>query len=308
MARLGAPCLGAGFFLIAWVPSAFAAEPAPTVQQPLSGAIAVEPGATCLEQERVEAQVEAWLARDRVASDVRIQVQGDAHDPRVAVFRILRAGRAHERRFDRLPEACEDATAVVGLAIALAIDASALGGVFAPPAPRERLRSLAAVEATAGLEVLPGASLGATGGVEIGVFDWLGARLEVTSQVSWNNSIEGTSGVFDAVLAAAGAGLCAGGPVSDRVRLELCSEAVAGVMRAQGRGFAAPRAATGSWITAEGGLRVVIAGGLPWVLDLDGVFPLHVPQIRAEASGGTALYREPSSAGASISLGPVFFF
>jgi hypothetical protein len=252
--------------------------------------------------------MQAWLARDHIASGIQIQVTGDAQDARVATFRIIRAGSAHERRFDRLPEACGDATAVVGLGIALAIDATVLQGVFAPPAAHEPRRSLAVVEATGGIEVLPGASLGVTGGVELGVFDWLGARLELGTQVSWNDSIEGTPGVFDAELGAAAAGLCAGGPVTDRVHLELCSEAAFGVLHAQGRGFATSRAATGAWITAQGGVRLIFAAGLSWVLDLNWVFPIHVPQIRAEASDGTALYRQPASAGASVAVGPVFFF
>ncbi|MGH7434072.1 MAG: hypothetical protein ACRENE_00185, partial [Polyangiaceae bacterium] len=107
----------------------------PLVEQPLATAIAFAPGATCLDATRVEAQVEAWLGRDRIAGDVRIEVKGSDRDPHALVFRIVRQGRAHERRFDHLPEGCDDATAVVGLGIALAIDASVASGIFAPPPP-----------------------------------------------------------------------------------------------------------------------------------------------------------------------------
>jgi hypothetical protein len=277
-------------------------------ERPLSGAIAFAAGATCLEQSRLEAQVQTWLGRDRIPSDVRLDVRGDDRDPRAVGFRISRSGKTHERRFDHLPESCSDATAILGLAIALAIDAGLLAGVFALPSSKEQPRRLVAIEVGAGFDVVPGASVGGGGGIEYGLLDWLSGRLDVGSQFSWGNSINGTSGVFDAALVAIAPQICAGGAVMNSLRVELCSGAAIGILHAQGHGFATPRSATGLWVGAQGGLRLVLAAGVSWVLDLEGVFPVHVPEFRAESGAGQPLYRQIDPTGALLSAGPVFFF
>jgi hypothetical protein len=277
-------------------------------ERPLAGAIAFEPGATCLEQGRVEAQVQAWLGRDRIPSDVRVDVRGSDHDPRAVVFKIWRAGKPHERRFDHLPEACDDATAVLGLAVALAIDASVLTGAFAPPPPVEHPKRLVYVEVGTGVEVVPGVSVGASVGVEYGITDWLSGRLDLGTQFSFGNPIDGTTGVFDAGLGAVAPQVCTGGDLTDSVRVELCSGASFGVVHAQGHDFTVSRSATGPWIVAQGGIRVLVTTGISWVLDVDGVFPIHVPVFQAENAQGLPKDRALNPPGALLSLGPVFFF
>jgi hypothetical protein len=288
--------------------AAQATTPLPASEQPLRGALSLAPGATCLDPGRVEAQVEAWLGRDRIPADVRVDVHGSDRDPRAVEFRIWRGGKPHDRRFDRLPESCDDATAVLGLAIALAIDASVLAGAFAPPpvvAPPKRLVS---IEVGTGIEVVPGTSVGASVGVEYGVTEWLSGRVEVGTQFSLDNPIQGTSGVFDAALVDGAPQICAGGEVTPSVRLELCSGAGFGVLHAQGHGFEPSRSATGFWMVAQGGLRLVATAGISWVLDVEGVFPLYVPAFRAENAQGVPLYRDLNPPGALLSAGPVFFF
>jgi hypothetical protein len=239
---------------------------------------------------------------------VRVDVRGSDHNPRDVTFRIWRADKAYERRFDRLPESCDDATAVLGLAISLAIDASAFSGAFAPPAPVEPPKRLVAIELGIGMEVVPGTSAGASVGLEYGLTDWLSARLDLGTQFSFGNTIEGTTGTFDAVLGDATPGLCAGGALTGNVIMELCSGASLGVVHAQGHGYAVSRSATGPWLVAEGGVRLRVKAGVDWVLDMDGVFPIHVPVFRAENSQGQAQDRAVNPPGALLSLGPVFFF
>lgn len=284
-------------------------EPAPApapVERPLRGAMTFAAGATCLDAGRLEDQVQAWLGVERVPPDVRLDVRGDERDPRAVAFRISRPGSAHDRRFDRLPESCSDATAIVGLAIALAIDASILPELLPAPAPAKPGR-IVAIEASAGFEVLPGASVGGSVGAEVRLVDWLAGRVDVEAQFSWGNAIDGTSGQFDASLAAAAPQLCSGGAVGP-LRVELCSGAGFGLVHAQGHGFSTSRGSTGPWIVAQGGLRVVFVAGIPWTLDFEGVFPLHVPDFRAESSSGAALYRSISPAAALLGAGPVFSF
>jgi hypothetical protein len=165
-----------------------------------------------------------------------------------------------------------------------------------------------AIEVGAGFDVVPGASVGAAVGMEYGLLDWLSGRLDVGSQFSWGNSINGTAGVFDAELVAIAPQVCTGGAVVTRLRVELCSGAAVGVLGAQGHGFATPRSATGLWVAAQGGLRLVLAAGVSWVLDVEGVFPVHVPEFRAESGTGRPLIRPIDPTGAWLSAGPVFFF
>jgi hypothetical protein len=292
------------------VASAQSAPSEPISEQPLGAALDLDPGATCLEQNRLAAEVQTWLGRDRVHGDVHVHVHGGDSDPRAVEFRILRHGTARERRFDALPEGCEDATAVVGLAIALAIDANAAEGIIAPTGDAKATSRtvLVAGQVTTAFDVLPGLSLGAAAGIEYRAIDWLSPRLDLLGQISWNNAIENTAGVFDVGVVALAPQICAGGNIGARSRFELCSGAAVGVVHAQGRGYAMSRSSTGPWVVASGGLRLLFVVGIPWALDVDGVFPIHVPAFRAEDAQGQAAFREPSPAGGLLSLGPSITF
>jgi hypothetical protein len=282
---------------------------APTVaDRPVDTAIDVTPGATCLDAGKLGAQVRTWLGRDSVSADERVHVRGDEHDSRAVVFVIERNGKVYERRFDELPEDCVEATAVVGLAVALAVDASALRGVLPPPEePPKPRRILLAIQVAGAFQVMPAGSIGPAMGVELGLTDWLSARVDAFTQFSWGNSIQGASGVFDTALAAGVPELCAGGAVRDGVRLELCSGAGFGVLHAQGHGYAVSRSASGPWIVAEGGLRLAAKLGIPWVVDAGAALPLRVPAFRADTALG-ASYLQPSPAGTLLMVGPAFVF
>jgi len=284
------------------------AQPAAVVDNPLDAAIDVSPGATCLDAGRLEAQVRTWLRRGSVPAEVRVHVRGDEHDSRAVVFSIERHAKAYERRFDQLPEDCTEATAVVGLAVALAIDASSLRSLVAnAPDEARPKRILLALQVGAGFQVMPEGSVGPVVGVEYGLLDWLSVRLDALTQFSWGNSIDGTSGVFDTALAAAVPDVCAGGAVGDRLQLQLCSGAGFGVLHAQGRGFAVSRSATGSWVVAQGGVRLMAMLGISWVVDIGAVLPLHVPSFRADTAAGPA-YLQPNPAGTLVMIGPAFLF
>jgi hypothetical protein len=277
--------------------------------QPLVDAIDVSGGATCLDQARLQAEVQTWLGRDRLRADLHVHVQGDGSDPHAVMFRIVLAGKPRERRFDDLPTDCEDATAVVGLAMALAIDANVVTAIVLPtaPAPVAALapeRKLFVAQAAGGFDVVPGASVGAVVGVEYGLGAWLSLRLDLMTQVSWNNAVDGTTGVFDVVAAGATPQLCAGGDVTGAVRFELCSGVLAGLLHAQGRGYTVSHDATGPWIMAQGGVRLFFVAGIPWALDVDGIFPIHAPAFRAEDGQGVDRYRDASLAGAMVGFGP----
>jgi hypothetical protein len=279
------------------------------IDRPLAEAIDVDPGATCLDQARLTGSVQAWLARDHVSADVRVHLVGDEHDPNAATFRIVCAGKTRERRFGALPTDCQDATAVVGLAIALAIDATVMKDIVGPDANASSpARRTLAAQAVGAFEVLPGASLGGAVGVEYGLASWLSVRLDLLGLFSWGNHIDGASGVFDVAVGAAAPQICAGGEVSAGVRFEMCSGVPIGVVRAQGRDFAVSRGASGLWLEASAGVRLLFRAGIPWALDLGGLFPIRAPAFRAEDSSGQERFRNPSAAGALLSIGPAFDF
>ncbi|HEX4445918.1 MAG TPA: hypothetical protein VH044_04255 [Polyangiaceae bacterium] len=284
------------------------AEAPATVDRPLAQALDVQPGATCLEQSRLAGSVQAWLARDHVSPDVRVHLVGDPRDPNAATFRIVREGKTRERRFDALPAECEDATAVVGLAIALAIDAAVMKDIIGPESGSDRARHVIAVQAAGAFEVVPGGSLGGVVGVEYGLASWLSVRLDLLGLFSWGNHIGGASGVFDVAVGAAVPQLCAGGDVSEGVRFEICSGVPVGLLHAQGRDFAVSRGASGIWVEASAGVRILFQAGIPWAFDLGGLFPIHAPAFRAQGSDGLEKFRSPSLAGALVSIGPAFDF
>jgi hypothetical protein len=290
------------------VPEA-SAQPAAVVESPLEEIIDLAAGATCLDEHRLASQVAGWLARDRVRSDIHVHVSGDERDPHAADFRISHRGTSHVRHFDHLPDVCDDATAVVGLAIALAIDANALSDLIAPPPEAARTQRWVSVEGAVGLQVLPGGSVGGAVGFEYGVLDWLSARTDVLAQFSWANAIVGTSGVFDASVGAVFPQICAGGGVATKFRIELCSGAAIGALHAQGHRYAVESTSgTGPWIVASAGLRLLFEAGIPWVLDVNGVFSLYEPTFRAGSGSGAEVLRPPNPAGAMLSAGPVFSF
>jgi hypothetical protein len=292
--------------------AAEAGDPSSTGES-LAAALEVAPGATCLTQSALEGEVQTWLGRDRLGSDLRVHVVGDAHDPRSVFFRIVRGRVARERRFAHLPPGCAEATAVVALAIALAIDVGAVPGLVAPSEGEgtgegPRPVRVAAVQLAGGYQVLSAGSIGLAAGVELGVTGWLALRADLLGQGAWSNGVEGVPGVFDTVVGAAVPQVCAGGAVSPRVRLELCSGAGFGVIHVQGRGYTVSRGSTGSWIVATGGVRLLFEAGIDWALDVDGVFPIHTPAILADDAKGQDQLRAPNAAGALLSLGPAFTF
>jgi hypothetical protein len=296
----------AGAALMVFAHNSRAEPPLIPSERPLADAVQVTPGATCLEPRRVAAQTAAWLRRDRIESDIAVRVEENPRDPRAATLVITKKSGVRERRFHDLPENCDDETAVITLAIALAIDATALtdlvGPVEAPP------RRILTAQLSAGTEVVYGPSVGLSLGVEHGVLDWLSARLDLLGQFSWGNTIDGTSGVFDAQVGALFPELCAGGPVTQSFRLELCSGVGAGILRVQGHRFAISSSAAGAWIVASAGARLSFTAGIPWVLDLSGIFPIRVPSTRAETVAGTNADRLPSPSGALLSVGPALIF
>src|SRR5688572_23373933 len=98
--------------------------PAP-ITVPIAEAVAVDAGATCLDAPMLHGSVALWLERQDVAAAVTVRVVGDPVDAHAVSFVIARNGReASPRSMRGLPADCAATHAAVGLAIAVAIDAT----------------------------------------------------------------------------------------------------------------------------------------------------------------------------------------
>jgi hypothetical protein len=249
-----------------------------------------------------------WLGKDLVSRGVVVHVHGDPHHTHALVFDIVNDGVSRHRSFDPSPESCDDAHAVVGLAIALAIDAERTQQLLqdAQP-PAERLRHFS-LSAASSYDVLPGAALGVQLGSELGLAPWLGVRTELLSHYSWQNTIAGSRGRFDALLLAAAVRVCAGGHPDARLRLALCVGPASGAVHAWGSGYAPSSAATGFWLAIVSGVRIEALLGLRFVLDLDVISAVYAPSFSAQQSRGGELTRRADATGFALSLGPAFAF
>ncbi len=103
----------------------------------LRGSLVVEPGATCLATEPLVEHILSWLGEDRIPSDISIKVVGSASDPRAVVVEMRSAVAKVDRPFPRAPANCSDLHAVIGLAIAMAIDATFARELIDEVAPQQ---------------------------------------------------------------------------------------------------------------------------------------------------------------------------
>lgn len=102
--------------------------------QALADAVAVKAGATCLDRARLVTQIRTWLDIDDLDPRLVVEVVGDARDPHKLAFTLRRDEHVIAvRRFEPAPKRCADLHAVVGLAIALAIDATLIETVSGDP-------------------------------------------------------------------------------------------------------------------------------------------------------------------------------
>lgn len=93
----------------------------------LDASLRVEPGATCVSEDSLRMQIDAWLGATPLGAGMAIEVQGSPTNPRQIGF-VLTEGRrlvAH-RDFAPGPSACTQLEASLALAIALALKASLL--------------------------------------------------------------------------------------------------------------------------------------------------------------------------------------
>jgi hypothetical protein len=305
--------------------AASAPEPPPVPSRPLDEALVLEPGATCLERERLVRRVERWLQRDRVDATLRVEVHGDRTDRHRIVFVIDRGeGDRALRTIDDGPPDCDQLHAALALSIALAIDANlGFGSEPVPELPDDdalvagketprylKLGAALMLHATSGL--LTDVSAGASARLELGFMQWLDLRLGAFGSTVDGQTIPDVSpGTFAARLLAGRADGCLAHPIG-KLRLMACAGGMAGVFVAEGHGFAGdPGTAHKPWAALVGGfeLQAELARWLALAVAVDLVVPFGTRRIQVfDALGNPSRPRTLTSVAVLVGAGPVLRF
>ena len=277
----------------------------------LKAVLEVSPGATCLAAETLVEHVRSWLDRYEVAVGVRIEVVGDQLASDAAVITVHTPAGVIERPFEHGPPACSDLHAVIGLAIAMAIDASVLASlgyeVIEGPQPaaqavdserppllasrpviepvalvpprRSRVRVMAAARGGPWLVILPGIAGGGQLHVELGWRPWFALRAGILGGGGGPQRLG--SGTVQFGLVAGRLDACFG-VMRRRLRPWLCVGPAGGGFQAQGRGFAdAASTAFSPWAAAAIAVELRIAATKVFAVDVmvDAVIPFFKPVV-----------------------------
>jgi hypothetical protein len=283
----------------------------------LRDAVAISPGASCLEHTQLVDVIADALRTEDVDSRVEVVVEGDPDDPFVVEYTVRRSGSVIAvRRFDAEATNCEQLHAVVGVSVALAIDATLLlpEPIPVPPPPKpepapkpepepkpdkpasdpERPPELSARDPRpAALEPSPwraAAVMRAGLGVQAPP-SWAGVGAAAV-ELRWRERVFIDAGIVGAQAGFVDLGegraafalvggmleLC-GGASLKRVRPRGCVGIVGGGALARGRGFSVSRNDQLPWLAATfgGDLRVPVTRRVELEFGADGVLNLLRP-------------------------------
>ncbi len=314
----------------------------------VSDALVLEPGATCLEHDRLTEQVVTWLERDELDPRLTVVVEGNSTVVDSLRFTLRDRGEViAERVFHEGPSRCEDFHSVVALAIALALDATVLEsvGIVAespsvpepqpgpPDAPDEPppvvVPRPSAPEPSPGPDLTPRdrpwrLRVRAGGLVTVGLPPPLGGGAELAVELSWRDLVDVDVGVLGAsagpqpidqgstlqiALVAGRADVCAG-PQMRRVRPRFCGGLIAGSAMGEGRGFVRDFQVVVPWVALAfgGDLRVSLMHRLDLSFDLDGVVTTVRPVFDVREELGVRKLRDLPRFGGMFGLGLVVSF
>lgn len=282
---------------------------APTpVRRSIAAALTVNAGATCLAAETLAEHVTTWLGGDTIDAGVTIEVRGDPFARTAAVILVRTPAGLIERAFDDGPPVCSDLHAVLGLAIAMAIDASVLTGLgyevidqapppvtpqavdserpplrarrqASEPTPRRaRVRAVAAARGGLWLGTLPGLAGGGQLHVELGWRPWFELRVGAFGGYGGRRALGG--GTVEFGLVAGRVDVCFG-VQRRRLRPRLCVGPAAGALQAIGRGFEAASGVVSPWGSAAAALELRVVATRVFAVDivLDGIVPFFKPVV-----------------------------
>ncbi|MEM9456107.1 MAG: hypothetical protein AAGF11_18135 [Myxococcota bacterium] len=283
----------------------------------VADALSLDPGATCLEHDRLTEQVVSWLERDQIDPRLSVVVEGNPTEAHTVHITLWTHGKViAERVFAPGPHRCEDLHAVVSLAIAHALDATVLESVgssapdaeaIEPPPPQPPVESAREVvtPATPTSEPNPGPGPDLTprpspwdwrlhGGamVTIGAPRPIGGGVQLGIELGWRDRIDVQvgglvmsagrqpveEGTIDITLMAGRADVCTGFRV-ERVRPRLCGGFLAGSAYGRARGYYRDFETVVRWVAVPigGDVRVDLTRRLAFSFDVDGLITLINP-------------------------------
>lgn len=311
----------------AWIA---AVQPEPPAMHTVVDALEVSAGTTCLDAPRVAEHAARWLERDRIDARQTIEVRAE-------VDRVLLVVRTDEevvveRGLSPVPADCADLHAAVGLALALAIDASVLESLGVEPAPAPtpapaedaerapdptpapeppeppRRGPLVGIElgATTMVGVPRGVAFGAAIAGQLGVLPWLDIELGLVA--TGGLPVDVDPGNVVPVLTFAKGAVCPRRDLSQRIALRGCLGVDAGALLAFGRGFDEARLARLPWFAVRTGidLDVSVAPRAALRFGLDAIVPALQTEWAVRNGMGAVLARErAANLGGALTIGVV---
>ncbi|MCY1062268.1 hypothetical protein [Nannocystis sp. SCPEA4] len=308
-----------------------APAPAPAPPRPLREVLRVEPGATCLTASALADTIATWLGRDTIdASVAYIDVRGDPTRTQSVTIALEIRGELVERKFDPVRPTCSDLHAVVGLGIAIAVDAAVLealgyeviepgegsvpqahdperppltrrsrkGEPSEAPSRRASVSVVAAVRGGLWLGVLPGLAGGGGAQLELGWRRWVDLRASLFGGYAGPRALDADTTVTLGLVGGR-VDVCAA-LARPRVRPRLCFGPAAGALQIGAR-TPGVRDAVGPWVALTVAPELRIWAAKRFAVDL--VVDLIVPVVRPVPAE-----RDPSKAGMigdSLAVPPV---
>lgn len=293
-----------------------AAPPTHTVTESLH----VEPN-PCFDAASLAPVLARWLHRDTIDRRLEVVVVGQPRRSDGLTLRVRRDGTiVGERHFPGLEAPCEEVRAAVGLAAALAVDATVLEslGVKAEPAapppapppvtPRAWPGFSASLDAIGLFGVLP--SPAAAIAPAFGVRLVSPIELRFSGLISTAGALSLESRSFDVTLLAGRADAC--GAFSQGIfRVRACAGISAGRLRATSTDPSSSVSQIVPWAAAMGhaDLRVSLVPRFGFVLGADLIFPLARPRFEVVTTAGAlAASSGLPVVGGAVSFGPELTF
>jgi hypothetical protein len=285
---------------------------------PVAEALQVEPN-RCFDAASLSPVLARWLHRDAIDRRLAVEIAGQPGGPEGLTIRVRRDGEiVGERHFPALSGPCDEVRAAVGLAAAIAIDATVLESLGVkpdvapapPPQPTPSRWPGFAGSFDAGLlfGVLPSptAAFAPTFGVRLVT----PIELRFSALISTASTLSLDLRSIDVALLAGRADVCAA--ISGKlVRGRACIGLAAGRLQATPSGPNTSPPSSPPWAAAlaRADVRLSLSSWFGFVVGADAIFPFTHPRFEVVTSTGAPVASSSLPVvGGAVSIGPEITF